>query len=267
MPRRPFVAANWKMHKTGGEAVDYAGDFVPRVRDAGDVDIVLAPPFPALPALVDALAGLGAGGRIAVAAQNVHAEPRGAFTGEVSLPMLQACGVTAVIVGHSERRQLFGETDAGVDAKVRAAAAAGLTPIVCVGETLEEREAGRAFDVLDRQIDAGLAGLSREQAGAAVVAYEPVWAIGTGRVATPDQADAAHRRIRARLAARFGDEAAGACRIIYGGSVKPGNAAALMAQPDVDGALVGGASLDPAAFAEILAATRPPDSRIMEGRC
>ena len=257
MPRRPFVAANWKMHKTVGEAVDYAGELVPRVRDAAGVDIVLAPPFPALPALVDALAGLAAGDRIAVAAQNVHAEPRGAFTGEVSLPMLQACGVTAVIVGHSERRQLFGETDAGVDAKTRAAAAAGLTPIVCVGETLEEREAGRTLDVLDRQIEAGLAGLSPARAAAAVVAYEPVWAIGTGRVATPEQADAAHHRIRTRLADRFGAEAAGACRIIYGGSVKPGNAAALMAQPDVDGALVGGAGLDPAAFAEIVAASRP----------
>ena len=256
MARRPFVAANWKMHKTVAEAVDYAGELVPRVGDAGDVEIVLAPPFPALPALVDALAGLGAGGRIAVAAQHVHAEPRGAFTGEVSLPMLQACGVTAVIVGHSERRQLFGETDAGVNAKARAAAAAGLTPIVCVGETLEEREAGRTFDVLDRQIDAGLADLSPARA-AAVVAYEPVWAIGTGRVATPDQADAAHRRIRTRLAARFGDAAAGACRIIYGGSVKPGNAATLMAQPEVDGTLVGGAGLDPAAFAEIVAASRP----------
>ena len=267
MARRPFVAANWKMHKTVAEAVDYAAEIVPRVRDAAGVDIVLAPPFPALAALVDALAGLGAGGRIAVAAQNVHAEPRGAFTGEVSLPMLQACGVTAVIIGHSERRQLFGETDAGVNAKTRAAGAAGLTPIVCVGETLEEREADRTFDVLDRQIEAGLAGLSPGQAGAAVVAYEPVWAIGTGRVATPDQADAAHRRIRTRLADHFGGDAAGACRIVYGGSVKPGNAATLMAQPDVDGALVGGAGLDPAAFAEIVAATRPPDSRIMEGRC
>ena len=267
MARRPFVAANWKMHKTVGEAVDYAGDLVPRVGDADDVDVVLAPPFPALPTLVDALARLGAGGRIAVAAQNVHAEPGGAFTGEVSLPMLQACGVSAVIVGHSERRQLFGETDASVGAKTRAAAAAGLTPIVCVGETLQEREADRTFDVLDRQVEAGLAGLSPTQAGAAVVAYEPVWAIGTGRVATPDQADAAHRRIRARLADHFGGDAADACRIIYGGSVKPGNAAALMAQPDVDGALVGGAGLDPAAFAEIVAASRPPNSRIMEGRC
>ena len=252
MPRRPFVAANWKMHKTVREAVDYAADFVPRVRDIPDVDIVLAPPFPALPALFDALAGLAAGGRIAVAAQNVHAEPRGAFTGEVSLPMLRAAGVTAAIIGHSERRQLFGETDAGVDAKARATADAGLTPIVCVGETLAEREADRTFDVLDRQIGQGLAGLSPARAGAAVVAYEPVWAIGTGRVASPEQADAAHRRIRARLAVLFGNDAADACRIIYGGSVKPGNAASLMAQSHVDGALVGGASLDAAAFAEIV---------------
>ena len=257
MSRRPFVAANWKMHKTVREAVDYAGALVPRVRDVTDVDIVLAPPFPALPALVDALAGLAAGPRIAVAAQNVHPEPQGAFTGEVSLPMLQACGVTLAIIGHSERRQRFGETDAGVNAKTRAVAAAGLTPIVCVGETLEEREADRTFDVLDRQIAQGLADLSPAQASRAVVAYEPIWAIGTGRVATPDQAGAAHARIRARLAAHFGDAAAGACRILYGGSVKPANAAALMSQPHVDGALVGGAGLDPAAFAEIVAASRP----------
>ena len=144
MPRRPLVAANWKMHKTVGEAVDYAGAIVPRVRGAAGVDVVLAPPFPALPALVDALARLGAGDRIAVAAQNMHAEAQGAFTGEVGPPMLRACGVRFVIIGHSERRQLFGETDAGVNAKARAAAAAGLTPIVCVGETLAEREAGSA---------------------------------------------------------------------------------------------------------------------------
>ena len=257
MSRRPLVAANWKMHKTVREAVDYAGELVPHVRDVTDVDIVLAPPFPALPALVDALAGLAAAGRVAVASQNVHAEPQGAFTGEVSLPMLQASGVTLAIIGHSERRRLFGETDAGVNAKTRAAADAGLTPIVCVGETLEEREADCTFDVLDRQIGQGLAGLSTARASAAVVAYEPIWAIGTGRVASPDQANAAHGRIRARLAAHFGDAAADACRIIYGGSVKPGNAAALMAQPHVDGALVGGASLDPAAFAEIVAGSRP----------
>ncbi len=257
MSRRPLIAANWKMHKTVREAVDYAGELVPRVRDVTDVDIVLAPPFPALPALVDALADLAAAGRIAVASQNVHAEPHGAFTGEVSPPILQASGVTLAIIGHSERRRLFGETDSGVNAKTRAAAAAGLTPIVCVGETLEEREADRTFDVLDRQIAQGLAGLPPARAGGAVVAYEPVWAIGTGRVASPDQANAAHRRIRGRLATLFGDAAGGACRIIYGGSVKPGNAAALMAQPHVDGALVGGASLDPVAFAEIVAASRP----------
>ena len=257
MSRRPLVAANWKMHKTVREAVDYVRALVPRVRDAAGVEIVVAPPFPALPAVVDTLAALAPGGGVAVAAQNVHAEPRGAFTGEVSPPMLRACGVTFVIIGHSERRRLFGETDASVNARTRAAAAAGLTPIVCVGETLEEREADRTFDVLDRQIARGLAGLSPAEAGAAVIAYEPVWAIGTGRVASPAQADAAHRRIRTRLAAHFGADAAGACRIIYGGSVKPGNAAALTAQPDVDGALVGGASLDPAAFAEIAAASRP----------
>ena len=256
MPRRPFIAANWKMHKTVSEAVAYAADLVPRVRDFADVDLVLAPPFPALPAVVDALADLGAGRRIAVAAQNVHAEPRGAFTGEVGLPMLAASGVAFVIVGHSERRRLFGETDADVNAKARAAAGGGVTPIVCVGETLEEREADRTFDVLDRQVGQGLAGLSPAQAGALVVAYEPVWAIGTGRVAGPGQADAAHRRIRGRLAALFGDRAAAACRVIYGGSVKPGNAADLLAQPDVDGALVGGASLDAAAFAAVAAAGR-----------
>ena len=261
MRRRPLVAANWKMHKTVSEAVAYAADLVPRVRDVRDVDVVLAPPFPALPSLVDALADLGADGRIAVAAQNVHAEPRGAFTGEVSLPMLRASGVAFAVVGHSERRRLFGETDAGVNAKTRAAAAAGVTPIVCVGETLEEREADRAFDVLDRQVGQGLAGLSPAQAGAVVVAYEPVWAIGTGRVAGPGQADAAHRRIRGRLADLFGADAAAACRVIYGGSVKPGNAADLMAQPDVDGALVGGASLDAASFAEIAAAARPVADR------
>jgi triosephosphate isomerase len=251
--RRPFVAANWKMHKTVAEAVDYAGRFRPLVDAVDDVEIVLAPPFLALPALVDALSG----SRVGVAAQNVSAEPQGAFTGEVSLGMLQGSGVALAIIGHSERRQMFGETDAGVHAKTRATTAAGLTPIVCVGETVDEREADRTFDVLDRQVGEGLVDLSPEQVARLVVAYEPVWAIGTGRVATPEQADAAHRRIRARLAALVGDTAAAACRVIYGGSVKPGNAAELMAQPDVDGALVGGASLDPDSFAAIVTASRP----------
>ena len=251
--RRPFVAANWKMHKTVREAVDYARSFAPLIEMVTDVDIVIAPPFPALPALVEAAAN----SPIAVAAQNVHAEPQGAFTGEVSLGMLQAAGVTLAIIGHSERRQLFGETDVSVNAKTRATVQAGLTPIVCVGETLGEREADQTFDVLDRQVREGLAGLSPGQVAALVVAYEPVWAIGTGRHATPDQAGDAHRRIRRQIGSQFGDPAAAACRVIYGGSVKPGNVGDLNGQPDVDGALVGGASLDPASFAEIVAGSRP----------
>ena len=250
--RRPFVAANWKMHKTVQEAVAYARDFAPRVEAVRNVDIVIAPPFLALPALVEATAN----SRVLVAAQNVHTAPHGAFTGEVSLGMLQGSGVTLVIIGHSERRQLFGETDAGVNTKTRATIDAGLTPIVCVGETLEEREADRTFDVLDRQVRDGLAGLSAGQVAALVVAYEPVWAIGTGRNATPDQADEAHRHIRRQLVSQFGGSAAG-CRVIYGGSVKPENVAELSARPDVDGALVGGASLDPASFAGIVASSRP----------
>ena len=251
--RTPFVAANWKMHKTVQEAVDYATAFLPLVDAIPDVDIVLAPSFLALPALAEATAN----SRVAVAAQNVSAEPQGAFTGEVSLGMLRAAGTTLVIIGHSERRQLCGETDAGVNAKTKATLEAGLSPIVCVGETLDERETDRTFDVLDRQLSEGLAGLTPEQVAPLVVAYEPVWAIGTGRVATPAQADAVHRHLRGQLASHFGDAAASACRVIYGGSVKPGNAAELMALPDVDGALVGGASLEPTSFAEIVAGSRP----------
>jgi triosephosphate isomerase len=251
--RTPFVAANWKMHKTVKEATEYTCSFAPLIDDVDDVDIVIAPPFLALPALVEATAH----SQVRIAAQNVHADRQGAFTGEVSLNMLRTSGVTLAIIGHSERRQLFGETDTDVNAKTRATVDAGLTPIVCIGETLEEREANRTFDVLDRQIRKGLAGLSPEQIAALVVAYEPVWAIGTGRNATPDQANAAHQHIRAQLASQFGDTAATACRVIYGGSVKPDNAGELMTQPDVDGALVGGASLDPSSFAAIVASSRP----------
>jgi triosephosphate isomerase len=250
--RRPFVAANWKMHKTVQEAIAYARDFTPRIEAVTGVDIVIAPPSLALPAVVEATAS----SLVWVAAQHIHTAPDGAFTGEVSLRMVQAAGATLVIIGHSERRQLFGETDAGVNTKTRATIDAGLTPIVCVGETLEEREADRTFEVLDRQIRDGLAGLSAGQVSDLVVAYEPVWAIGTGRNATPVQADEAHRHIRQQLASRFGD-AADACRIIYGGSVKPGNVAELYARPDVDGTLVGGASLDPVSFAAIVASSRP----------
>lgn len=246
--RTPFVAANWKMHKTVGDALAYAAALRRRVEPVRGVEVVVAPPFTALHAVAGALAGSGVG----VAGQNLHAEPQGAFTGEVSAGMLREAGAGYAIIGHSERRHLCGETDAAVNAKLRAAAGAGLVPIVCVGETLAERESKRTFDVLDRQIEAGLAGLSAAQAGVLVVAYEPVWAIGTGRNATPDQAQEAHAYIRRRLAGALGESVADARRIIYGGSVKPANAGALAAQPDVDGALVGGAGLDAASFAEIV---------------
>lgn len=250
--RTPLVAANWKMHKTVDEALAYAGAFRPLVAGVRDVEIVLAPPFTALHALAGTLAGSGIG----VAGQDLHAEPQGAFTGEISAGMLRDAGAGYVIIGHSERRHLFGETDAEVGAKVRAAVAARLVPIVCVGETLAEREANRTFEVLDRQLQAGLAGLAAAAAESLVVAYEPVWAIGTGRNATPEQAQAAHAHIRGRLGGVLGESSARTRRILYGGSVKPGNVAALAAQPDVDGALVGGAGLDPGSFAEIVAGTR-----------
>lgn len=250
--RTPFVAANWKMHKTVDDALAYAAALRPRVEPVRGVEVVVAPPFTALHAVAGAFAGSGVG----VAGQNLHAEPQGAFTGEVSAGMLREAGAGYAIIGHSERRHLCGETDAAVNAKLRAAIGAGLVPIVCVGETLAERESKRTFDVLDRQLEAGLAGLSAARAGALVVAYEPVWAIGTGRNASPDQAQEAHAHIRRRLAGALGERVAGARRIIYGGSVKPANAGALAAQPDVDGALVGGAGLDAASFAEIVASSR-----------
>lgn len=251
--RKPFVAANWKMHKTVAEAVDYVRRFLPLVNPDADVDIVVAPSFLALPALVEATRN----SRVGVAAQNVNAKPQGPFTGEVSLGMLQASGIEFVIIGHSERRQLYGETNADVNAKVLASVDAGLTPIVCVGETLAEHEAGTTFEVIERQIREGLANLTTDRGATMVVAYEPVWAIGTGQVATPDQANAAHQHIRAQLVSQFGNDAASACRIIYGGSVKPDNAAEIMGCADVDGSLVGGAGLDPSSFAEIITVSRP----------
>jgi triosephosphate isomerase (TIM) len=245
--RTPLVAANWKMHKTVAEAVAFADAVVPKLKAVTDVEAAVAPPFTALAALRDRFAGTA----IALAAQNAHFEKNGAFTGEVSVAMLAELGVRYVILGHSERRQLFGETDDGIAKKVAAVQAAGLRPILCVGELLAEREAGRTFDVLARQIAGSLASADGARAAELVVAYEPVWAIGTGRTATPALAQEAHAFIRARLADRFGADA-GKIRIQYGGSVKPDNAAELLAQPDIDGALVGGASLDPEAFARIV---------------
>lgn len=246
--RTPFFAGNWKMFKTVAEATAFANAFVEDVRGVDGVDLVLAPPFTA----IHALAGATRGSRVAVASQDVYWEKEGAFTGEVSAGMLVEAGARYAIVGHSERRRLFGDSDAWVNRKARAAMSAGLVPIVCIGETLEEREAGQTFDVLDRQITAGLDGFAGSEVAGLVLAYEPVWAIGTGRNATPEQAGEAHAHIRQRLRQWFGAEAAEGCRVLYGGSVKADNIAALRGQPDVDGALVGGASLDPKSFAAIV---------------
>jgi len=230
----------------------YAKEFRSLVKDVEDVEIVLAPPFTAIHAVAEAVRNTVVG----VAGQDLFWENEGAFTGEVSAPMIKEAGAEYVIIGHSERRQHFGETDLTVNRKVAAAQSAQLTPIVCVGETLEQRERGETLDVLDRQVKQGLDGLTGAQVGALVVAYEPVWAIGTGRTATAAQAQEAHAHIRLRLRGWFGEDAASQCHVIYGGSVKPDNIVELSAQPDVDGALVGGASLEVAGFAKIVMGSR-----------
>jgi triosephosphate isomerase len=244
--RRPILAANWKMHKTGAEAASFADAFLPLVADAGDVDVVIAPPFTALETLSAKLRGSAVG----LAAQNVNPEEQGAFTGEIAPGMLQALGCAYAIVGHSERRALYGEADDLVAEKAKALLAHDIRPIVCVGETLDQREAERTFDVVGGQLEGSLAGIPMGRAAEVVVAYEPVWAIGTGRTATPETAQEVHAFIRKTLGSLLG-AAAEDVRIQYGGSVKPDNVDALMAQPDIDGALVGGASLDPEAFARI----------------
>jgi triosephosphate isomerase (TIM) len=250
--RVPFICANWKMYKTVDEAVKYVKQFRAIAKDLDGVEIVLAPPFVALHAAVEAARN----SNIGVGAQNLFWESEGAYTGEVSGPMLREAGAEYVIVGHSERRTLFGETDAAVNRKVHAAFAAGLCPIACIGETLDQREREETFDVLDRQIKIGLESLTSERIAQLVIAYEPVWAIGTGRNATPPQAAEAHGHIRKRLGDWFGQDSAQLCHVIYGGSVKPDNIADLMSHPDVDGALVGGASLDARAFLEIVSRGR-----------
>jgi len=246
--RIPCIAGNWKMFKTVHDAVVHAKELRGMVKDVTGVDIVIAPPFLAVHAVAEAVRN----SPVAVAAQNLYWEKEGAFTGEVSAPMIREAGAEYVIVGHSERRQYFGETDESVNRKAVAALAADLVPIVCIGETLAEREGNQTLDVLDRQIKHGLDRLTGEQIAGLVIAYEPVWAIGTGRTATSQQAQEAHEHIRRRLRAWFGGDAADACRVVYGGSVKPDNIAELVAQPDVDGALVGGASLTPRSFADIV---------------
>jgi len=245
--RRKLIAGNWKMYKTVAEATALVEEINKGVAGAAG-DALVAPPFTAIAAVVAAAKG----SPVAVAAQNMHFEKEGAFTGEVSAPMLVDAGVTHVILGHSERRQYFAETDDGVAKKTKSALAAGLLPISCVGETLAEREAGRTMEVVGRQMDAILAAVTADEAKKVVIAYEPVWAIGTGKVATPEQAQEVHAFIRSRIAAKHGQPVADVLRILYGGSVKPDNVKGLMALPDVDGALVGGASLKADSFLKLV---------------
>ena len=245
--RTPILAANWKMHKTAGEGVDFVEKLLPLLDGAEGAEAVIAPPFTALDRVGQALKGSA----VALGAQNVNPEAKGAFTGEIAPGMLADLGVAYGIVGHSERRALYGETDAFIARKAAALFASGIRPIVCVGESLDEREAGRTLEVVGGQLAGSLAEVPEDRAAELVVAYEPVWAIGTGKTATPAIAQEVHADIRARLAERFGD-AGHAIRIQYGGSVKPENVDELMAQADIDGALVGGAALDPQAFARIV---------------
>jgi triosephosphate isomerase len=248
--RTPVIAGNWKMYKSAHEASAFLNELAPLIKESRHKEIVVCAPFVALPATVTAVRGSS----IEVGAQDVFWLKEGAYTGEVSAPMLVAIGCQWVIIGHSERRQYFGETDESVLKKTAAALEAGLKPIVCVGERLDEREAGQTAAVLEAQFAFGFAGLTAEQFSRVVIAYEPVWAIGTGRTATPELASEAHARLRGHARSHFGADAAAGCRILYGGSVKPDNAPALMAQEEIDGALVGGASLDAKSFAAIVRA-------------
>ncbi|MGH9406407.1 MAG: triose-phosphate isomerase [Terriglobia bacterium] len=247
--RRPVIAGNWKMYKTIAEAVEFIAALKPKVASASHCEVVVAPPFTAL----HAVASVAAGSNIRVAGQDVAWEREGAFTGDISAPMLAEAGCSHAIIGHSERRQIHGETDESVSRKIGAVLAAGLTPIVCVGETLEQREAGRTDQVLQRQVEGGFAGLTAQDFFRIIVAYEPVWAIGTGRTATPETAAESHRHLRSLIAEKMGARVAGETRILYGGSVKPDNIKALMAREEIDGVLVGGASLKVDSFAAIVA--------------
>ena len=242
-----MIAGNWKMHKTNGEARLLARAIKAGAAGVSRCEIVMAPPFTALATVYEEIRGTS----LVLAAQNVYWEAKGAFTGEISIPMLQDVGCGMVIIGHSERRQYFGETDAFVNRRVRAALEASLQPIVCIGETLAERESGKHHSVVAQQLAGGLDGLTRQSLLRIILAYEPVWAIGTGRTASPETAQEMHRLIRDWLSGRFGEEAQ-EVRILYGGSVKPENIDALMLQPDIDGALVGGACLEAESFLRII---------------
>ncbi len=246
--RKPVIAGNWKLNKTIKEAIDLVTLLKRQITNFEYVDVIVCPPFTAISEVSEALLGSD----IFVGGQDVHWEDKGAFTGEVSAPFLKDAGAAYVIIGHSERRQFFHETHETVNKKTRAALKAGLTPIVCVGEMLKEREADRTFAVVEEQLRGGLAGFTAEEARRMIIAYEPVWAIGTGKVATPQQAQEVHAFIRKQLSKAFGQEAAESIRIQYGGSVKADNIAELMREADIDGALVGGASLEAGSFADIV---------------
>ena len=246
--RIPLIAGNWKMHKTGAQAAAAARQLKDLVAKASGVEVMIAPTFTALYQVAQVLKG----SNIALGAQNLHWESKGAFTGEISTEMLVDAGCSQVIVGHSERRQFFGETDETVNRKIQAAVSVSLLPVFCIGETESQREAGETFSVLDKQVRDGLKGFVFDGSTSLVVAYEPVWAIGTGKTATREQAQEAHAYIRSLLKTLFGESVADSVRILYGGSVKPDNVQALMAMPDVDGALVGGASLDPETFSKLV---------------
>ena len=253
MMRKKIVAANWKMNMTQAESARFVEALLLELNEISDVEVVIVPPFTAIPKVTESL---GKAQEIKVGAQNMHWERNGAFTGEISGPMLRDLFVRYVVIGHSERRTLFGETDKIVNRKVRAAHDSALRPIVCIGETLEQREKGNVDKILSIQLRGSLAGLDAKELQETVIAYEPVWAIGTGRNATPAEAQDAHAFIRQTLGELSDDATAERIRIQYGGSVKPDNVRTLMSQPDIDGALVGGASLDPRSFADIVKAAR-----------
>jgi triosephosphate isomerase len=246
--RRPLIAGNWKMYKTPQEAADTAKQLVEQVREVADVDIMIAPPFTAL----ESVSRMIKNSPVALGAQNLYWEDEGAYTGEISAPMLKSAGCQYAIIGHSERRQYFGETDKTVNQKIQAAIQVGLKPVFCIGETEQEREAEQTLSVLDKQVRKGLERLLPEQLDALIIAYEPVWAIGTGKTATEDQAQEVHQFIRSLIEKSFGNDLSKSIRILYGGSVKPDNILNLMAMPDIDGALVGGASLSADSFSRII---------------
>ena len=248
LSRRPLIAGNWKMFKTGDQASEFVERFKELAQPTSDVDVMIAPPFTALAQLAEKCAGT----TIALGGQNLHWKSEGAFTGEISAEMLKNAGCQYVIIGHSERRQYFGETDEQINLKIDAAAKSGLKPVLCIGESEAQRDAGETFSVLDKQVQNGLEGLVPEHLESLVVAYEPVWAIGTGKTATKEQAQEVHAYLRQQFGEMFSPDFAAGLRILYGGSVKPSNVKELMGMPDIDGALVGGASLDPESFSHLV---------------